>query len=251
MKKIVTGFLTLVLCLSVGCPVFAADFVESIGYKPAPEIVPINDEEDIIGYIIDDEGTQISVEHGKCIVITPVSKADSSQEIPAKEKETLLKEYDEFATGKKKLSDVKGLDEAAKKVMGEDKTADDFVIRDFFDASIICADKEKLEKEGTTLDLTFNIGVAKNTPVVAMVFVDGEWKLVENAVNNGDGTITCTFEKLCPVAFLVPGETIQPGASTTPTTGDNANIVVWSAVAAISLGLIIALVIIYRSKKNK
>lgn len=251
MKKIVTGFLTLVLCLSVACPVFAAGFVESIGYKPAPEIMPVDNDEDIVGYIVDGNGTQITVEHRKCIVITPVSEADSSQEIPTKEKEELLKEYDDFATGKKRLSDVKGLNDLAKKVMGEGKTADDFVIRDFFDASIVCDDKEELEKEGTTLDLTFKVGVAKNTPVAAMVFVDGEWQVVDKVVNNGDGTITCTFEKLCPVAFLVPGETTETGTSTVPKTWDNTNVVVWSAVAAVSLGLIVALIIIYRSKKNK
>ena len=250
MKKIITGLVTLVLCLSVACPVFAADFVESIGYKPAPEIIPINEDDDIIGYIVDGDGKQITVEHGKCIVITPVSEANSSQEIPAEEKETLLKEYNEFATGKKKLSDVKGLDDYAKKVLGEGKDADDFVIRDFFDASMICEDKEELEKDGTTLDLTFKTGIAKDTPVAAMVFLDGEWKLIEKVVNNGDGTITCTFEDLCPVAFLVPGETIDEEVNT-PTTGDDANIVIWSVVAVVSLGLIIALVIFYRSKKNK
>ena len=171
-------------------------------------------------------------------------------QIPAEEKETLLKEYNDFATGKKKLSDVEGLDDYAKKVLGEGKDADDFVIRDFFDASMICDDKKELEKDGTTIDLTFKTGIPKDTPVAAMVFVDGEWKLIEKVVNNGDGTITCTFEELCPIAFLVPSESVDAGVGT-PTTGDDANIVIWSAVAVVSLGLIIALVILYRSKKNK
>lgn len=250
MKKIVTGLLTLVLCLSVACPVFAADFVESIGYKPAPDLVSIAND-GVVGYITDGEGNKIPVKHSECIIITPVSEANSSEEIPDEAKQALLKEYNDFATGKKKLSDVKGLDEVAKKLLGEGKDADDLVIRDFFDASMICDDEAELKKDGTTIDLTFKLSVAKDTPVCAMVYVDGEWKVVEKVVNNGDGTITCTFDELCPVAFLVPGETTETGTSTTPATGDNTNIVVWSAVAVISLGLIIALVIIYRSKKNK
>lgn len=253
MKKIVTALMTLVLSLALACPVLAADFVESIGYKPAPEIVVLKEEDgkSIIGYIEDEEGNKITIEHKDCLVITPVSEADSSQEIPSEEKEILLKEYNDFATGKKKLSDIEGLDEYAKKILGEGKDADDLVIRDFFDASLICDEKEELKKDGTTIDLTFKVGVGKDTPINAIVFLNGEWQLVKNVVNNGDGTVTCTFEDLCPVAFIVPGETVEQSGSTTPITGDNANIVMWSAIAAVSLVLIIALGVVYRRRITK
>lgn len=253
MKKIVTALMTLVLSLALACPVLAADFVESIGYKPAPEIVVLKEEDgkSIIGYIEDEEGNKITIEHKDCLVITPVSEADSSQEIPSEEKEILLKEYNDFATGKQKLSDIEGLDEYAKKILGEGKDADDLVIRDFFDASLICDEKEELKKDGTTIDLTFKVGVGKDTPINAIVFLNGEWQLVKNVVNNGDGTVTCTFEDLCPVAFIVPGETVEQSGSTTPITGDNANIVMWSAIAAVSLVLIIALGVVYRRRITK
>ena len=43
MKRIISLFIILVLCLSLAAPAFATEtgFVPSITYKPSPEIVPV------------------------------------------------------------------------------------------------------------------------------------------------------------------------------------------------------------------
>ena len=36
-------------------------------------------------------------------------------------------------------------------------------------------------------------------------WVDGQWVMADKVVNNGDGTVTVTMSKLCPVAVFVKG----------------------------------------------
>lgn len=246
MKKWMTSLLAIVMCIALATPVMAADFVKSIEYKPAPEI--IYDDDDIIGHIVDEDGTILSDEHKDCIIITPISESDTLEDEEARK---LLEDtYNEFASGEKKLSDVSGLNELAKEVLGEGKTGDDFVIRDFFDIMFVCSDYEKLKEHGTTIDLTFNTGIAAGTYITAMVYIDGEWVLLKNVINNGDGTVTVTFDDVCPVAFLVPAESI---VEETPSTGDNnfQTIITWSAVAIVALGAMVAAVTVYRRKMEK
>ena len=58
MKKILAGFMTIALSVALVCPVFAGGFVNSITYKPAPELIPTVDEDGkkIIGYVRDEDG---------------------------------------------------------------------------------------------------------------------------------------------------------------------------------------------------
>ena len=63
----------------------AVDFVQSITYKPAPDIIIFGDEDgnELIGYIRDEEGNIVSTEHDNCvhkdcIIITPVSEAETT-----------------------------------------------------------------------------------------------------------------------------------------------------------------------------
>ena len=100
---------------------------------------------------------------------------------------------------------------------------------------------------GKFIELTFNVDIAPDQFFAAMVYVDGEWRMVE-AVNNGDGTVSCMFEDICPVAFLVESTTVDYGKA--PETGDtNAmKVVFWGATAAASLA---ALVVVARNKKTE
>lgn len=247
MKKWMTSLLAIVMCIALAAPVMAADFVKSVTYKPAPELV--SDDDGIVGHIVDEDGNILSDEHEDCFLITPIAESDSLGEKYPEAQELLEKTYEEFTSGEKKLSDVPGLNELAEKELGEGKTGDDFVIRDFFDIMILCDDYPLLKEEGNTIDLTFDVGIASGAYMVAMVYIDGEWQLVE-LKNNGDGTVTGTFEDVCPVAFLVPADSI---VEETPTTGDNnfKTITTWSVVAILALGAMVAAVTVYRRKMEK
>ena len=73
-----------------------------------------------------------------------------------------------------------------------------------------------------------------------------EWDPIVKTVNNGDGTVTCTFEHLCAIEFSmpvaaapsVPSEDVEPGANMLP----------WYIILLLA---IIAIVVIIVAKKKK
>ena len=77
--------------------------------------------------------------------------------------------------------------------------------------------------------------------------VYGEWVAVEDVKTNNDGSVTCVFEDLCPVAFAV-----KETAETSPYTGDavGRNMGLWIAVMVVSLVGMVAVVTLGRKKKS-
>ena len=258
MKKIISLVLVLVALVVVplNCSA-AADFVESITYKPAPDIVIIEDEDgkEIIGHVRDEEGNVVSTEHedcihSDCIIVTPVSEAKTTTKIPQETKDSLIKEYENLKDPSTKLSEVcDGLDEKIKKETDKKYGADDMVIRDMFNITEVCDNiKMHLPKDGYSLDLTFNLGIGKDDYITAMVFNNGKWTPIKKMVNNGDGTVTGYFDSLGHVAFLVPSDS----PSNVPTTGDTSienSIFIWVGVMAVSLSALIVLMVVTRRKK--
>ncbi len=250
MKKAISILLVVLtmFTLTVNALAASSDFVPSITNKGAPELVYTTDDSGnkVIGYVKDENGTVLSTEKDECVVITSVSDADGSKDIPADAKAALKAAYDQLTKTDVKLSTAcPALNDVVKKALGEYKNADNLIVKDLFDVSVLCEDLKTthLPKEGTTLALTFKLGIAKDAFVTAMSYKNGAWNVVDT-VNNGDGTVTATFEHFCPVAFLVED-------TTTPSTGDNSNsyLAVWYAVMAVSLVLAVALVVVFRRKK--
>ena len=46
-------------------------------------------------------------------------------------------------------------------------------------------------------------GLKETDTIHVMSYKNNAWNPIAKVVNNGDGTITCTFDHLCPVAFVV------------------------------------------------
>ena len=199
MKRIVTLMLMVVMLITMSVNAVAAPlgFVPSIENKGAPSIVVIDKEndKDVIGYIVDPDKNKLSTEHDDCLIITPVGEAETSTEIPEAARKTLLDIYDEL---KEKGTDaIPGVD-------------GNMVLRDLFDISSDCGDIDTLlPVDGNTLDLKFDLKVTKNTAVQAMLYTNGAWKKLP-VVNNGDGTVTATFEDIGAVAFLVDAAFLPP-----------------------------------------
>ena len=103
-----------------------------------------------------------------------------------------------------------------------------------------------LEPEGVTLELTFDLGVKAGADVYAMTYKDSEWNPIVSCKNNGDGTVTCVFEKLCPVEFSVQ-TTSEPPVQT----GDTGNLSLWGLVALGALAAIVVLTVVYRMDSKK
>lgn len=224
MKRFICLLSVMLLCMSLACPAFAADtFVPSISYKDGPEVTD--------AYIGD---TNVK----DCIVVTSISEAkNKSTDITQEARDELLDVYAKLSDGSMK------------------PPVDGYVIRELVDVSFkqkACVENtahnhpDELAKDGTTIKITFKLGVAKSTKVVVKTYKDGAWKDVVGVTNNGDGTVTVEFEHFCPVAFCV-----EQGAEVPPSqTGDEMgkNMFLWIGLMVVSLAGIAALVVLGRKR---
>ena len=199
MRKALCFITVLLLCMSLAMPAFAAEdsFVPSITYKPNPEIVSVDGEH--IGVIRDEAGEIIDyVGHG-CILITPVAHIwDEEIEVPVEIENLLSFLYEELNNNGMKIPYEKH--EA-------DLDAANMVIRDLFDVRWVCDEhREMIEAEGVTFEITFDLGVVADAQIFAMTYDEDakDWNPIVSTVNNGDGTVTCTFEHLCAIEFSMP-----------------------------------------------
>lgn len=245
MKRIVGSFLALALLLILAVPASAAEntFVPSITYKGEPEIVPVMAEgEAVIGIVREKEAEDIiSYIHEACLVLTPVAKAETSETIPAKAAETLMYVYEELNSGRMKLPYDKV----------EGCKAENMVILELLDGSWLCGGAgydhdhpTQVAPEGIVFEITFKLGVAADAKLVVMTYDDEtkEWDPIVDVVNNGDGTVTCTFEHFCPIAISIE----QPGEAAAPA---QTNVLPWAALMAAATAGIIAVILAYRKKK--
>ena len=237
MRKVICILTALLLCASLACTAMATsiatDFAPSISAKPAP--VP----GDVV--ILRAPG-QEDENVANCVVITSIKEAqEKTTDITQAERDQLLAVYEKIADGSMELPLKKG-----------------FVIRDLVDVAFkyeACRVIEEhnhkdvaLKEEGVVLVVDFKLGVSKNTEVVVLTYIDGEWAEIEEVVNNGDGSVTCTFEDTCPVAFAV--REAQSGVN--PDTGDQAgnNMTMYIALMAVCAVALVSLVVV-RTKKSK
>ena len=178
------------------------------------------------GYTREPEG-YLSPQHlifTSCLVLTTIAQALNNVEtgIPDANAELLKKVYQDILDGKAVLPF---------------ENPDEMVIIHLMDATFLCVGSEVedheeiLEPEGIRLELTFDLGVGAAVPVQVMSYKNDKWGDIHSATNNGDGTVTCVFENLCPIAFAVPTE----GNVVTPPTGDQS-----AAELGLWIGLLVA-----------
>ena len=180
MKKIMSCLLAAVLCLSASVTALAdtVEFVPSISYKPAPEVVGTAPEG-----------------HTDCIIVTPVSKADTSEDISKEDAAELKMLYAELKKDGVKLSDeCPDLNALVSGALGANKTANDLVVRDLFHVGANCDELDVYLDEGGTVKVTVKSTIGQDEKVFAMMWIDGAWQVIE-AVNNQDGTITLAVNR--------------------------------------------------------
>ncbi len=241
MKKTICFLTVLMLCAALMVPAFAAnEFTPSVSDKPAPDIVPLP--EGGIAVILNDidDPTPLDIVYEGCLVITPVSEANTSTEIPDYARDLLLEVYGKLKDGSMTLPYEK---------FSADLDPDAMVIRDLFDATFVCKEHpEMLLPEGVVLQITFDLGVDADETVYTMSYHEGEWSPIVSTVNNGDGTVTCTFEHLCPIAFSVETD-VKPPVVTGDPAGDQLG--VWFILAGVALVALVALVVVYKVNSKK
>lgn len=227
MKKIISLIIAVLLFAGLVCPALASEnvFVPSISYKDGPEIVEAEqDGKDVAG----------------CLVVTTITQArEKTTDIYQEDRDLLLEVYKKLDNGSMKLP----LDQS-------------YVVRELVDVSwqkTSCVEaehghKEWLRQEDTTVSVTFDLGVAKGTEVVVMVYLNGEWVEAESVVNNGDGTVTVEFEDICPVAFCVK----RTQQTEPPKTGDAyvQKLPVFFVLMVVSAAALAVLFVLRAKKRN-
>lgn len=211
MRKAICVIAALVLCLSLAVPAYAAEgeFVPSITYKEGPEI---------------ESAVMNGQDVEECVVVTSIEQANNkSTDISQADRDLLLEVYEKLEDGSMTLP----LD-------------GDYVIRELVDVSfehVDCREIEEhghkdvqLKEEGTTLSLTFDLGIQAYADIAVLAYIDGQWVHIESVVNNGDGTVTCVFEDICPVAFVMEAD-----AEYRPDTGDTSGMHMLLAVGLMIL----------------
>lgn len=224
-----------------GHSVTGRNFVPSITYKPYPEIVPVeNGDEAYIGVIRDQNGEILDYIGHECLEITPIAHVwDDEVEVPEEVEKLLLFVYEALNDGSMKLPYEKheaDLDPA------------NMVIRDLFDARWVCEEHpEMLEENGITFEIVFDLGVVADAEIYVMTYDEEtkEWSPVVDAVNNGDGTVTCTFEHLCAVEFSMP----VAAAAVSTEEAQSPNVLPWIIVLIVAAAAVVCVVIAKNKKK--
>jgi len=232
MRRVISVMLALVLCACMVLPAAAAGrFVPSITYKAGPSITG--------SVLLKVDGVEQEV-GDSCVVVTSVEAArDKTTDIAQEERDLLLEVYEKLSNGEMTLPLEEG-----------------YIVRELVDVSFAyngCRTQEshnhkdeKLKEEGVTLTLTFQLKLNKKVDLEVLTYVDGEWQPVEEVTTYNDGSVTCVFEDICPVAFAVK-ETVE----TSPYTGDTAgrNLGLWFGVMSVSLVALVAVVALGRKKR--
>lgn len=216
-----------------GYPIASANFVPSITYKDGIPVIDIESNIEIDG------GNSWGSGIDECVVVTSIAQAiEKSTDISQDDRDLLLEVYEAIAKGEMELP-LEG----------------DYVIRDLVDISFEYEDCRCIEKhghkdqclaeDGVTLTITFDMDVASTDNVVVMAYVNGEWTAIKSVTNNGDGTVTCIFEDICPVAFVVN----ENAPVDVPQTGDTTmSPWVWMVVMAVCA---VGIVILLAAKRKK
>lgn len=246
MKKMICLVITLLLCASLVVPAFAAEdsFVPSITYKPDPEIVEIQGEDGngYIGVIRNEDGEIVDYVGEGCLVITPIADVwDEEIEVPQDTEDLLLLVYDALKKGTMILPYEKH---------DESMSEDNMVIRDLIHIEWGCEEHRKLfEQGGYTLELIFDLGVMEDVQLFVMTYDEEteDWDPIVDAVNNGDGSVTFTFDRLGVIELsmpisngYVPSDDVQ-----------QPNILPWIlALAGAGIAAILILILILKKKKS-
>ena len=190
MKKITAIFMTAIMMIVMAMPAFATDFVDSVTGQPAPGV------EDVT--VVDKDNNVIDNKGDSGIRITPISEKDT---LPDDDKEALEDVFEGLTDGTMDIPQEV-----------EDAFGDDAVVKDLFDVTPDDEVAKELEN-GNKVKFKLDVDVDPDEDVMVAAWVDGEWVMADEVVNNGDGTITVTMSKLCPVAVFVKGTGAAQGGT--------------------------------------
>lgn len=189
MKKTITSICAVLTAAMLVLPVSAAKYTPSVTQKGAPTAFTPS---------VQQKGAPTVEQTGaRVTALVDLSKASKEVQEAVEEAYKVIAEAESLEEAVPTLADVL-------KEMDTDLTAEDLVVRDLFYLELEKELEETLEKE-KEVAVTFEVeGMEADDFLMVMVFVDGEWVIVdaENVEIGEDETVTVTFEAVGPIAFV-------------------------------------------------
>lgn len=191
MKKNITSICAVLTAAMLVLPVSAAKYTPSVTQKGAPTAAAFTPS-------VQQKGAPTVEQTGvRVTALVDLSKASKEVQEAVEEAYTVIAEAESLEEAVPTLADVL-------KEMNTDLTAEDLVVRDLFYLELEKELEETLEKE-KEVAISFEVeGMEEDDFLMVMVFVDGEWVIVdaENVEIGEDETVTVTFEAVGPIAFV-------------------------------------------------
>ena len=191
MKKTITSICAVLTAAMLVVPVSAAKYTPSVTQKGAPTAAAFTPS-------VQQKGAPTVEQTGvRVTALVDLSKAPKEVQETVEEAYKVIAEAESLEEAVPTLADVL-------KEMDTDLTAEDLVVRDLFYLELEKELEETLEKE-KEVAITFEVeGMEKDDFLMVMVFVDGEWVIVdaENVEFSEDEEVTVTFEAVGPIAFV-------------------------------------------------
>lgn len=243
MRKLISILVSVMICITLVLPAYAAEneFVPSITYKPVPDIIPVEDGQgqEATGVLRDADGNIIDYVYHGCLLITPIAHVwDDEIAVPEDVERLLTFVYEQLTSNNMEIPYDKH---------EQNLNSADMVIRDLFDVRWVCEEHRALfEQDGVTFEITFDLGVVSDTQIFVMTYDEdtNEWSPIVKSVNNGDGTVTCTFDHFCAVEFsMAVTPTMVPSDATSGT-----NLIPY--IITLILAVVAAIFIIAKKRKK-
>ena len=191
MKKTITSICAVLTAAMLVLPVSAVKYTPSVTQKGAPTAAAFTPS-------VQQKGAPTVEQTGvRVTALVDLSKAPKEVQETVEEAYKVIAEAESLEEAVPTLADVL-------KEMDTDLTAEDLVVRDLFYLELEKELEETLEKE-KEVAVTFEVeGMEKDDFLMVMVFVDGEWVIVdaENVEFSEDEEVTVTFEAVGPIAFV-------------------------------------------------
>ncbi len=227
MKKLLSIFMAVCIAVTMSVSAFAANFVDSIEAKSAPEIIPIiYNGKPYVAFIIDkitdkiiagvplyDKDSKTSLE------FFIISLAEKDNAILPEIKAELENAGNQIKNAANLGKLYPGLDKEIQRAIdafygnSPDKiTINDLVISDVFDASLI-RDKSKIEylQDGQKIRFTIKPNFTKDDFFVLLHNTDGtKWNVETDVKWTDDGNLVITVDRLGVFAFAVERNTDLP-----------------------------------------
>lgn len=207
----------LIVCMMVMLPIgaWAQEARDVLQNEQAPELVAQQDGAYAVIYNAEGAAAE-KITQRDLIGCVDVSERDTTED--AEVAERLNQAYNQdfntmmfdvhYGDVECKLHEDKLKDDMNEALKGSDLIAYDLVMYEKFDLKLYGEYADYLKNnEGSTIEMTFQLLDWQGAPIMVVSSADGnKWTIVENVVDNGNGTVTIRFEELGVIAFLLEQE---------------------------------------------